>query len=107
MFNNDAPLGIMMTAVYTTMDGHAGLPGWRWVFIIDGVITLPIAIFGFLSFPDLPENTKAPYFSAEERALAISRLPPKNPDGHNIGFSLIKRVLFKMNLQVMLFPLLL
>jgi ACS family pantothenate transporter-like MFS transporter len=96
----------MMTAVFTTMDGHAGLPGWRWVFIIDGVITIPIAIFGFLSFPDLPENTKAWYFSAEEKALAISRLPHKNPESHSIGFSLIKRVLFKMNLQAMPFPLL-
>lgn len=23
--------GLMMTAIYKTMDGHAGLPGWRWV----------------------------------------------------------------------------
>jgi ACS family pantothenate transporter-like MFS transporter len=68
------------------------------VFIIDGIITLPIAIFGFLSFPDLPETTKAPYFTAEEKALAVNRLPPKNPEGHKIGFSIIKRVLFNINL---------
>jgi hypothetical protein len=23
--------GIMMTAIYKTVDGHAGLAGWRWV----------------------------------------------------------------------------
>lgn len=63
------------------------------VFLIDGIITLPIAFFGFFWFPDLPESTKAPYFSGEEKHLALSRLPLKNPDGHNIGFSLIKRVL--------------
>ena len=98
IYNTEGHTGIMMTAIYSTLNGHAGLSGWRWVFIIDGLITLPVAIFGFISFPDLPENTKAPYFSAEEKALAISRLPPKNPEGHKIGFSLIKRVLFKWNL---------
>ncbi|KFX87631.1 hypothetical protein V490_08133 [Pseudogymnoascus sp. VKM F-3557] len=92
--------GIMMTAIHETMDGHAGIPGWRWVFIIDGLITLPIAIFGFLSFPDLPENTKAPYFSAEEKALAISRIPPKDAEGHKIGFSLIRRVLLQWNFWI-------
>ncbi|TVY27122.1 Pantothenate transporter [Lachnellula hyalina] len=92
--------GLMMTAIYKTMNGHAGLPGWKWVFIIDGIITLPIAIFGFFSFPDLPETTKAPYFSVEEKALALSRLPPKNPEGHKIGFSIIKRVLLNLNFWI-------
>lgn len=87
-----------MTAIYNTMDGHAGLSGWRWVFILDGIITIPIAIFGFLAFPDLPENTKSWYFSQEEKELAINRIPPKNPEGHRIGFSLFRRVLFSMNL---------
>jgi ACS family pantothenate transporter-like MFS transporter len=31
--------------------------------------------YGFLLFPDTPRNTRAPYFSAEEKALAISRVP--------------------------------
>lgn len=90
-----------MTAIYGSMNGLAGLSGWRWVFIIDGIITLPIAIFGFLSFPDLPESTKAPYFSVEEKALAISRIPPKSADGHKVGFSLIRRVLLQWNLYVL------
>lgn len=24
----------MMTAIHQTMDGYAGLPGWKWVFVI-------------------------------------------------------------------------
>jgi ACS family pantothenate transporter-like MFS transporter len=44
-------------------------------FIIDGIITLPIAVYGLLYFPDTPRDTRAPYFSAEEKALAISRVP--------------------------------
>jgi MFS transporter, ACS family, pantothenate transporter len=42
---------------------------------IDGLITLPIALYGFLLFPDTPRRTKAPYLSDHERALAISRIP--------------------------------
>jgi ACS family pantothenate transporter-like MFS transporter len=46
------------------------------------------------TFPDLPELTNAKYLSAEERQLALDRLPPKKADAHNIEFfSLVKRVL--------------
>lgn len=109
--------GIMMTAIWNTMNGLGGLPGWKWVstrqitlnelrltgaglqsFIINGIITLPVAVFGFVFFPDLPETTRAFYLKPAERELALSRLPPKNPEGHNIGPSLVKRVLFTLNL---------
>lgn len=59
-----------------------------------------MAIFGFAFFPDLPETTKAFYLKPEEKELALSRLPPKNPDGHNIDLGLVKRVLFTFNLLV-------
>jgi ACS family pantothenate transporter-like MFS transporter len=103
--------GVMMTAIHKGMDGYvrrlrythylkvnanksqSGLAGWKWVFIIDGVITCPIAIMGFLYFPDIPEQTKAPYLSESEKQLALDRLPPKNEEGHNINpWSLAKRV---------------
>ncbi|RBR11557.1 hypothetical protein FVER53590_13868 [Fusarium verticillioides] len=85
--------GVMMTAIHKGMRGMSGLQGWQWVFLIDGIITLPIALFGFLYFPDIPEITKAKYLSQDERKLAVSRLPPIKTDGHNImPMSLIKRV---------------
>lgn len=87
----------MMGALFETMNGHAGLPGWRWGFIIDGLITIPIAIFGFLYFPDTPETTKASYFSEEEKKLAVSRLPPKKEEGHKVGWDVIKRTVLTRN----------
>lgn len=61
----------------------------------DGIITLPIAVFGFLYFPDIPHTTRASYLSEEERKLAVSRLPQPSEDSHNImPLSLIKRVFF-------------
>ncbi|KIL92244.1 hypothetical protein FAVG1_04652 [Fusarium avenaceum] len=86
--------GAMMAAIHESMDGHAGLEGWQWVFLIDGIITLPVAVFGYFFFPDVPEYTDAPYLNEKERQLALDRLPPKKEDGHSIeAWSLVKRVM--------------
>ncbi|KAI9729689.1 MAG: hypothetical protein M1834_006638 [Cirrosporium novae-zelandiae] len=67
--------GFIQTGIHSSMDGLSGLSGWRWLFIIDGIITLPIALYGLLLFPDTPSTTTATYLSPTERALAISRVP--------------------------------
>ncbi|KAK4569375.1 hypothetical protein LTR86_003138 [Recurvomyces mirabilis] len=65
--------GYLMAVVYH-LGGHGGLRGWQWLFIVDGVISLPIAISGYFLLPDFPENTRAFYFTAEERALGRKRM---------------------------------
>ncbi|WYZ37075.1 hypothetical protein EsH8_II_000581 [Colletotrichum jinshuiense] len=85
--------GVMMAAIYKSLGGVAGLGGWQWVFVIDGIITLPIAIFGFFFFPDIPENTRASYLSESEKKLAVGRLPPVTKSGHGVNpFTLLKRL---------------
>jgi hypothetical protein len=42
-------------------------------FIIDGIITLPIAFYGFLIFPDLPATTSAFYLTEEASIRAARR----------------------------------
>ncbi|KAG7449348.1 MFS general substrate transporter [Guyanagaster necrorhizus] len=66
--------GVLQAAIYKHLNGYAGRSGWRWLFIIDGVITLPIAIYGFVIFPDMPLTTKAFYLTEQERKLASDRL---------------------------------
>ncbi|KAH9927165.1 MFS general substrate transporter [Epithele typhae] len=88
--------GILQAAVYTNLNGVSGRSGWRWLFIIDGVITLPIALYGFLMFPDVPTTTKAFYLSDEERLLSCERLETEqNKDiGHgHLSMGLVKRLL--------------
>lgn len=50
--------GFMQAAIYKTLEGAGGLRGWRWLYIICGLMTLPcgLAIIWFL--PDFPSNTK-------------------------------------------------
>ncbi|KAI5779254.1 major facilitator superfamily domain-containing protein [Geopyxis carbonaria] len=69
--------GLLQSSIHKRMNGLRGLAGWRWLFIIDFSITLPVALYGFIFFPDTPATTKAFYLSAREKALAVSRLPPR------------------------------
>lgn len=41
---------------------------------MDGIISLPIAVLGFVFLPDMPEITRAWYFTAEEKAFAVERM---------------------------------
>ena len=65
--------GYLMAAVYN-LGGVGNLAGWQWLFIIDGVISLPIAAAGFAFIPDVPETSRAWYISAEERTYARKRM---------------------------------
>ena len=67
--------GYIQSGVYKSMHMRHGLSGWRWLFIIDGVITLPVAIYGHIFFPDTPSTTSAFYLTVEEKRLAVSRVP--------------------------------
>ena len=49
--------GAMMAAIHQSMNGYAGLQGWQWVFLIDGIITIPTAIFGYFYFPETRRKT--------------------------------------------------
>ncbi|KAG1723888.1 major facilitator superfamily domain-containing protein [Suillus lakei] len=55
------------------MQGKLGQAAWRWLFYIEGGITILVAICAIFILPDFPHNTR--WLTPEERALAISRLP--------------------------------
>ncbi|KAG0650221.1 MFS transporter [Hyphodiscus hymeniophilus] len=65
--------GFLMSSVYH-LGGRGGLPGWKWLFIIDGVISLPIAFASFWFLPDTPETNRRNLFSQAEIELAQRRM---------------------------------
>ncbi|KAL5318829.1 hypothetical protein ACEPPN_013896 [Leptodophora sp. 'Broadleaf-Isolate-01'] len=83
--------GFLQTAINSSLDGARGMAGWRWLFIIDGLITIPIAIYGLFLFPDTPSTTSAFYLTSAERALAISRVP-EVPERRPWNLAFVKRV---------------
>ncbi|KAK7204886.1 MFS transporter [Myxozyma melibiosi] len=64
--------GLIAAAVFATLDGTHGLEGWRWLFIITGVVTFGCALVGFFILPDNPGQTW--WLSAEQRELAVERI---------------------------------
>lgn len=68
--------GVMQGSIQKTMHGRSGFAGWKWLFIIDFAITVPVALYGYFMFPDTPHTTKAFWLSEEERQLCLKRLPP-------------------------------
>ncbi|KAL4927981.1 major facilitator superfamily domain-containing protein [Aspergillus undulatus] len=65
--------GYLMAAVYN-LEGVHGFRGWQWLFIIDGVISLPIALLGFIILPDVPEISNPWYLTKDEVALSVKRM---------------------------------
>jgi ACS family pantothenate transporter-like MFS transporter len=57
--------GYLQAGLYNSMNGTHGLAGWRWLFIMDGVISIPIALWGIFAIPDLPHTTRAFYWSGD------------------------------------------
>jgi hypothetical protein len=58
--------------ILENLDGSMGIAGWRWLFIIEGVITIGVAIAAGFILPDYPATTK--WLSEEERNFASWRL---------------------------------
>ncbi|KAL4903327.1 hypothetical protein BDW74DRAFT_168891 [Aspergillus multicolor] len=85
--------GYLQAAAYTNLNNNHGLQGWRWLFIICTIITIPVAFLGFFIFPDMPDRTKSRFLSEDQKALAQKRL---EEDGFKastgLNKSLFKRV---------------
>lgn len=75
--------GYLQAGLYAGMDGKHGLRAWQWLFIFDGVIGIPVSIYGYFAVPDSPTNSKATWLNDEHKAIAIRRMsqvgraPPK------------------------------
>ncbi|KAF4875258.1 putative transporter SEO1 [Colletotrichum siamense] len=99
LFFISSPLGTMFAgylqaAAYTNLSGVHGMSGWRWLFIIDGIITLGIAFFGFVIFPDVPSRKKPFTLTDADFKIAQKRVEGSStPPQLQLSASIFKRVL--------------
>ncbi|RYP46841.1 hypothetical protein DL768_007008 [Monosporascus sp. mg162] len=73
--------GYLQAAAYRNLNGVNGRAGWRWLFIIQGIITLPIAFIGFACWPGLPISTKRWWLTQDEHELASRRIKTVEKEG--------------------------
>lgn len=63
---------LLGAGILSNMDGVLGHAAWRWLFWIEGAITMAIAISAAFILPDLPHNARG--FTDEERHVAQLRM---------------------------------
>jgi MFS family permease len=66
--------GLLQSATYDTLDGVNGLAGWRWMFIVSAIITLPVGIIGFWALPGTPNKCYSIFLTDDEIRLARKRM---------------------------------
>ncbi|OCL01459.1 MFS general substrate transporter [Glonium stellatum] len=64
--------GLIGAGVLRNLDGAHGIAGWRWLFIIEGVMTVGFAMLSTVVLPNYPATTK--WLTPEERSYAQWRL---------------------------------
>ncbi|KAI8307275.1 putative transporter [Colletotrichum sp. SAR11_59] len=85
-------VGSLLAAGVLQMRGIAGWSGWRWLFLLEGIVTLIIGIFSWGLMPPGPCQTKNwfrgknGWFSDHEEYIMVNRLlrdDPSKGDMHN------------------------
>ncbi|KAG7114284.1 MFS transporter prlL like protein [Verticillium longisporum] len=64
--------GGLLAAAIGKMDGLRGFRGWRWIFILEGGLTVFVSLFFYFWLPDFPEDVK--WLKTDEREFISARL---------------------------------
>ncbi|PVH97593.1 MFS general substrate transporter [Periconia macrospinosa] len=93
--------GYLQAAAYKNLNGVGGMEGWRWLFIIDGVISLPIAFAGYLIFPGLPSSKKPWWLTEPEHKLAQRRMLDVGIEpSAKLSWNIVKRTLTRWEFYI-------
>ncbi|KAI0479066.1 major facilitator superfamily transporter [Xylariaceae sp. FL0804] len=68
--------GALQVAILRTLPDHSAVAGWRWLFVVNGAMTVVVGLLGFVMLPDMPNrpNPRAFWFRPHHAKLAMERL---------------------------------
>lgn len=52
---------------------HSSMPPFKWMFVFDAIISLPVGIYTMMVDPNTPSTTDAWYFTEEDRLVGLER----------------------------------
>jgi hypothetical protein len=64
---------LIASVILDNMDGVLGYSAWRWLFFVEGALTVAVAILAIFVLPDFP-GSPAAWLTPEERSLAQFRM---------------------------------
>ncbi|MCJ1268728.1 hypothetical protein MMC22_008616 [Lobaria immixta] len=71
--------GGLLASAIAKMDGIHGLSNWRWIFILEGMVTMLIAIAAFFLISDFPQEAR--WLTDEERKFVMARVGANEEQG--------------------------
>ncbi|EOA84302.1 uncharacterized protein SETTUDRAFT_155576 [Exserohilum turcica Et28A] len=106
----------LLVAAIAKMNGIAGLEGWRWIFILEGMATVVMGVAVFFLLPDSPDHAIGRWLTTDEARFlrlthivtrGLKRKPRVNADGkkERIKWGVIGQVMkdWQIYLQAMIF----
>ncbi|OQV02171.1 hypothetical protein CLAIMM_07410 [Cladophialophora immunda] len=90
------------------LGGTAGIEGWRWIFIMEGLITIVVGIvsyFVLVDFPDKMKSSKRRFLSPAEYDFILRRIDKDRADSQADKFSLKKYLSAATDLKIYAFGL--
>ncbi|KAF8812398.1 MFS general substrate transporter [Phlegmacium glaucopus] len=64
---------LIASAILNSMEGKLGYSAWRWLFFIEGTITVLVAILSMYILPDFPESSNT-WLTPAEKLIAVQRM---------------------------------
>lgn len=84
--------GYIQAGAYTHLDGRFGLAGWRWLYIIAFVLTVPVCLYGIVVLPNLPNTCRSPLLTKREVRLSQLRMIKEGRSADDkLNFAVIKK----------------
>ncbi|KIY44495.1 MFS general substrate transporter [Fistulina hepatica ATCC 64428] len=66
--------------LFTLVGGTHRLSGWRYIFIIEGAITIGCGLIGWTFIPDFPDATRTTFLNEAEVAFILQRIEDDRGD---------------------------
>jgi MFS family permease len=67
-------VGSLQAALWSGMHNVSGFAGWRWLFAINGLMTIVVAAAGYAIIPDSPADSRAWWVGIRGRQIARQRM---------------------------------
>ncbi|PPR05324.1 hypothetical protein CVT24_008043 [Panaeolus cyanescens] len=71
-------LSPLLAYVLSLLDGKGNLAGWRWIFVIEGIITIVLALVIYFFIPEFPDQNR--FLTKEQTEFVLKRIDEDRGD---------------------------